>query len=448
MAKNLLTAAKNRLRASGPRYELVPTTSKRKSGSHTNQPRVRVKFSHRGDASDDPSQGTMRCVARCFSCCTSDAVDDPDESFEGQTELQRDPSGSKSGARSMRPSPDEPMRVSPETDATRSGYSRSNASVAGPRFDRLPDSPWLVQRSPEYGGKLFWTHETSRETTWKQPLPCTSALPTDINVHQGLRAMALVASQQRFYGAPADPADPSARTGICGMPPSAAALRKTLELLSREHALYPSAFLERVGLKRLLLCEDLHYNGQRRRDVPDLASGTLYIDVGDRPTRRKRHSFHHELWHMVDYHLLGNQFEAHDATWSEHNPPGFRYGNGGKHMRGDSKSSQLSSAPSDEFLNRYSTSSVAEDKAEIWATLMCYQQVLHSPSLQQKAGILKSRAKILCSDLNDVWWQHVRETQLKQSDHWEVHSAEQGGGQFWFNWVTGERRWTKPEGTS
>ena len=144
---------------------------------------------------------------------------------------------------------------------------------------------------------------------------------------------------------------------------------------------------------------------------------------------------------------------------------------------------------------------MAEDKAEIWATLMCYQQVLHSPSLQhssavekkapvlagprqaarrypdptsrpwprepgcahpraeltlrmhvsprrQKAGILKSRAKSICSDLNDAWWHHVREVQQKQSDHWEVHSAEQGGGQFWFNWVTGERRWTKPDGTS
>jgi hypothetical protein len=36
---------------------------------------------------------------------------------------------------------------------------------------------------------------------------------------------------------------------------------------------------------RYVLCEELRYNGQRRRDVPDLASGTLYIDVGDRAVR-------------------------------------------------------------------------------------------------------------------------------------------------------------------
>mgnify|MGYP006151682833 CR=1 FL=1 len=69
---------------------------------------------------------------------------------------------------------------------------------------------------------------------------------------------------------------------------------------------------------------------------------------------------------QVDYHLLGNAFESHDAEWAVCNPAGFSYGQGGKHMRADSSSSQLSSSPSPEFLNRYSTSSIAEDKAEVW----------------------------------------------------------------------------------
>jgi hypothetical protein len=97
-------------------------------------------------------------------------------------------------------------------------------------------------------------------------------------------------------------------------------LRKTCDTLSPEHQLYPKRFFNRVGIKRFVMCEDLKYNGQRRRDLPDLSSGTLYIDVGDRAVCRKRHSFHHELWHMVDYHLLGNAFESHDAEWCEHQP--------------------------------------------------------------------------------------------------------------------------------
>ena len=148
---------------------------------------------------------------------------------------------------------------------------------------------------------------------------------------------------------------------------------------------------------------------------------------------------------MVDFHLLGNAFEAHDAEWAAYNPEGFKYGHGGKHMRSDSSSSQLSSAPHEEFLNRYSTSSIAEDKAEIWASLMCYQQVLKSPALQAKARLLKKRAKSICSELNDAWWAKVVEAQQQLVDHWEVHYVDsQRGKAFWCNWVTEEKRWHKP----
>ena len=35
----------------------------------------------------------------------------------------------------------------------------------------------------------------------------------------------------------------------------------------------------------------------------------------------------------------------------------------------------------------------------------------------------------------------------KQQDHWEAHSSDEPGKkQYWFNWVTGERRNSKPEG--
>jgi hypothetical protein len=152
---------------------------------------------------------------------------------------------------------------------------------------------------------------------------------------------------------------------------------------------------------------------------------------------------------MVDYHLLGNAFESHDAEWCEHNPRGFNYGNGGKFMRTDSSSSQLSSSPSPEFLNRYSTSSIAEDKAEVWASLMCYQQVLKTPALQAKAALLKKRALNICSEMDERWWAKVVHAQQQSTDHWEVHYAEAHRGRaFWCNWVTEERRWEKPAETA
>lgn len=141
----------------------------------------------------------------------------------------------------------------------------------------------------------------------------------------------------------------------------------------------------------------------------------------------------------------GNAFEEADAEWNKHNPADFKYGHGGKHMRTDSSSSQLSSAPHEAFLNRYSTSSIAEDKAEIWAALMCYQQVLKSPALRAKAQLLKQRAASICSAMDEPWWAQVIEHQSKLIDHWEVHYVDQQRGKaYWCNWVTEERRWTKP----
>lgn len=313
-------------------------------------------------------------------------------------------------------------------------------------FLRLaPENPWLVCRSPDHGGRLFWMHERTQETTWRQPLPAIGPLPEWDSVDPSMRERCWVVLDLCFYGAPADETDPKARTGICGVSPHEGTLLRTCTTLSPEHCLYPKLFLDGFGLRRYVMCEELRYNGQRRRDVPDLASGTLYIDVGDRATRRKRHSFHHELWHMVDFHLLGNAFEAHDAEWAVYNPPGFKYGHGGKNMRTDSSSSQLSSAPHEEFLNRYSTSSIAEDKAEIWACLMCYQQVLKSPALKAKARLLKKRASAICPEMDEAWWARVVESQRKLIDHWEVHYVDsQRGKAFWCNWVTEEKRWTKP----
>ena len=77
---------------------------------------------------------------------------------------------------------------------------------------------------------------------------------------------------------------------------------------------------------------------------------------------------------------------------------------------------------------------------------MCYQQVLNkSPALRAKAELLKKRARGICPELNAAWWARVVEAQQKLVDHWEVHYVDsQRGRAFWCNWVTEERRSTKP----
>jgi len=414
---------------------LVANSKKRRSGY------VAVRQSWVETLDEPEPCARMKRLARCNPCCPTDTSGAIDPDACDDTAMQREPSSDA------------------EMGSFHSGAKTAHFSDAASRdmdtsipsnFVQLgPDNPWLVCRSPDHGGKLFWLHRTTQETTWRQPLPRLQPLPKWGTVHAAMRESAFAVVDPLFYGAPADKSDPKARTGICGVRPQPPQLRRTCDTLSPEHQLYPKRFFDKVGVKRFVMCEELKYNGQRRRDVPDLASGTLYIDVGDRAMRRKRHSFHHELWHMVDYHLLGNAFEAHDAEWAECNPVDFNYGLGGKHMRTDSSSSQLSSSPSPEFLNRYSTSSIAEDKAEIWASLMCYQQVLKTPALQAKAALLKKRARNICSEMDEKWWAKVIHAQQQLVDHWEVHYADAHRGRaFWCNWVTEERRWDKPAETA
>ena len=231
---------------------------------------------------------------------------------------------------------------------------------------------------------------------------------------------------------------------ICGHPPARTDLNAMCPLYSCERALYPAAFLESIGLHRLLFCEQLSYGGQERRDVPDLDGGTLYIDVSDRALRRSRHAFHHELWHMADYKLRGKLFEQPDAEWEQHNPPTFAYGFGGKFMRTPG-SADPPSAPSEHFLNAYSTSSIAEDKAEVWAALMCYRHALNSAPLRAKAALLEARAATLCAALDAHFWARVRWHQRALSKEWEPHGTREGKAAIWHSWVTGAIQRSRPE---
>ena len=72
---------------------------------------------------------------------------------------------------------------------------------------------------------------------------------------------------------------------------------------------------------------------------------------------------------MADWKLRGPLFEMPDREWEEHNPPDFSYGRGGNFMRAKG-AGDPQSAPSQHFLNAYSTSSIAEDKAEVWGRAM------------------------------------------------------------------------------
>jgi hypothetical protein len=70
-------------------------------------------------------------------------------------------------------------------------------------FMQLSSSnPWLVCRSPQHGGKLFWMHRQTHETTWRQPLPRIEQLTSALaNVNPSMRETCFVVVEPVFFGA-------------------------------------------------------------------------------------------------------------------------------------------------------------------------------------------------------------------------------------------------------
>lgn len=148
------------------------------------------------------------------TCCTGDsAVSDahtPGEELESQAgevalsggrvapEVMRRSHGSASAQ-----SAHQPRAQSGQPAQPTGGMGVAASEVrGGSTFLRLaPDNPWLVCRSPEHGGRLFWMHERTNETTWRQPHPRLDSVPSWDTIHPSMRKMCFAVAEPTFFGA-------------------------------------------------------------------------------------------------------------------------------------------------------------------------------------------------------------------------------------------------------
>ncbi|MCR9198303.1 MAG: putative zinc-binding metallopeptidase [Planctomycetaceae bacterium] len=190
-----------------------------------------------------------------------------------------------------------------------------------------------------------------------------------------------------------------------------------LSMLVEEFAVYPPAFVRRAKLKRIVVCQELAYDSQRRAAVPDFEHDTLYLDwqSGASDRHYQRAVMHHEFFHIVDYQDDG--FVYDDKVWQQLNPDDFRYGPGGSAVQDDARQSDFR-RPTAGFLTHYSTAGVEEDKAELFAHLIASPlqvaaAVEQDARLDSKVAHLKASLRSFCGDMDAAFWKRVN-TSAKQ----------------------------------
>ena len=181
-----------------------------------------------------------------------------------------------------------------------------------------------------------------------------------------------------------------------------------LPLLHAELRKYPPELIERMQLRRLVLCRELRLGKQPRAAVPLYAHHSMHLDVvaGDYSRNYQRIVLHHELMHVIDHRDDGKVYQ--DPEWTELNDPQFRYGTGGRNAQNDPKASlHLTGVPG--FLTSYGTTGVEEDKAELFARMMVEpdyvaRRVEDDPILRSKVVRMKELLVAFCPQFDDKAW--------------------------------------------
>jgi Putative zinc-binding metallo-peptidase len=181
-------------------------------------------------------------------------------------------------------------------------------------------------------------------------------------------------------------------------------------ILTFEWNLYPVAMVQRTRLKRIVLCTDLSFAGQKRSAIPDFENDVLYLDVvrGSYSEQYVRKVIHHEYYHIID--LRDDGLLYNDDGWAQLNPRGFKYGSGGKNAQEDLAVSLGTDTPG--FLNKYSMTAVEEDKAELFAHLMVepttvYNRATKDIVLRAKVARLKELMAAFCPEMDKTYWDDI-----------------------------------------
>lgn len=183
-------------------------------------------------------------------------------------------------------------------------------------------------------------------------------------------------------------------------------LERATRIIVQELKLYSEPFLAKSKARQIIFCNGL-YTGSTFKlkqwgGLADYEHRCILIDA-TLPTYYLPEAFHHELFHFIDWQM---GFAEHDPEWKGLNDPQYPY-------RGQGLEKKLySETESIGFISSYAQTSIAEDKAEVFAYLIVQASTVEyyakrSQVLQRKVDCIKRRLQDFCPEINKDFWANL-----------------------------------------
>ena len=239
------------------------------------------------------------------------------------------------------------------------------------------------------------------------------------NVHWELKRVARAYNIFVFTATPYFP-DRATHGRVVGKVDGKKASRKTLEsyagVFAREFSLYPGVLVVRMGLKGVVLCEELTVDGHSVGGFADFDRNTVYLNIGRitmhaeallRGRSYLARAIHHEFFHFIDYRDNGT---VRDKSWEIINPRNFRYSSVGVAEKLSHSVTLTDQHPG--FLTDYSRSGVEEDKAEVFSNLIVHPAYVEHRAkrdrvLKAKVRRMKYMLARFSPSMNKAFWAKV-----------------------------------------
>jgi len=188
--------------------------------------------------------------------------------------------------------------------------------------------------------------------------------------------------------------------------------RDTISILKKEIELYPSSFLNKSGLKYIMICEVVSDRGvipaglapghyDKSPGVFFVSSKQIKLAIKNKRLKIAKHVFHHEFYHIIDSQLTLNVL---DEKWTKINKHSYTYDLQPSNFKllNDKKG----------FITNYAMNNEFEDKAELFANLIndydaVKKRIKDNPILFKKTRLLIERLKKISPEINKSFWDRL-----------------------------------------